>query len=236
MTEPRLQPASVLAIETATDQASVALSYHGELGLRDGGEAQRHTEQVAPAIRDLLSEAGISPQEIDLVAVDHGPGLFTGLRVGLATAISLAAALERPVAAVSSTDLLAEAARESGFTGILTCAVDARRGEVFAATYEITTAAIIPILKPHCLDPKGLEELLVSSASQAVAGDGAARYRDALHGLELLKAVLVPSAATLVRVALRMLEQGECVDSSVVQARYLREPDAVANFAVRGQR
>ncbi|MCX6512866.1 MAG: tRNA (adenosine(37)-N6)-threonylcarbamoyltransferase complex dimerization subunit type 1 TsaB [Actinobacteria bacterium] len=231
-----MQPASVLAIETATDQASVALSHNGELRLRDGGEAQRHTEQVAPAIRDLLAEAGIRPQAIDLVAVDHGPGLFTGLRVGLATAISFAAALELPIAAVTSTDLLAEAAREIGFTGILTCAVDARRGEVFAATYEISTSDIIPILAPHCLDPKGLEGLLLNSASQAVAGDGAARYRDALHGVALLEAVLVPSAATLVRVALRMLEQGECKDSSAVQARYLREPDAVANFTVRGQR
>lgn len=223
----------LLAIETATDHASVALVVDGELRLREGGAVQRHTEQVAPAITELLAEAGIGAADLDAIAVDHGPGLFTGLRVGLATAISLAAVLELPVVTARSTDLVAEAAAELGQRGTLAVGVDARRGEVFAATYELDGHAT-PSSAISCLEPEAFAVL--AAGCDATAGDGAARYAERLGGIVLLASPLRPSAATLARVGLAKLEAGELQAANAVQPLYLREPDAVANFAVRGQR
>ena len=223
----------VLAIETATDHASVALAIDEQLLIREGGEAQRHTEQVAPAISDLLAEAGLAPSDLDLVAVDHGPGLFTGLRVGLATAVSLAAVLELPVVTARSCDLLAQAAADLGLLGTLAVAVDARRGEVFAATYELGGTSIATS-EISCLEPEAFAELAASC--DHLVGDGAQRFADRLGGLHVLEQPLRPSAATLARVAQASFASGSATSASEVQALYLREPDAVANFAVRSQR
>lgn len=224
---------ALLAIETATDHASVALVVGEQLWLREGGEPQRHTEQVAPAVVELLAEAGITAADLDAVAVDHGPGLFTGLRVGLATAVSLAAVLDLPVVTARSTDLVAQAACELGLRGTLAVAVDARRGEVFAATYELSGVATesSPI---RCLEPEAFAAL--AAGCDLIAGDGAQRYADRLRGREVLGDPLRPSAAVLARVGVDLLAAGATQAATEVQALYLREPDAVANFAVRGQR
>ena len=223
----------VLAIETATDHASVALAIDDVLLLREGGEAQRHTEQVAPAIAELLAEAGVAASGLDLVAVDHGPGLFTGLRVGLATAVSLAAVLELPVVTARRCDLVAQAAADLGLRGTLAVAVDARRGEVFAATYELGETPRVAS-EISCLEPEAFASL--AATCDHVAGDGAQRFADRLGELTVLEEPLRPSAATLARVAQAIFAAGGAMPAREVQALYLREPDAVSNFAVRGQR
>lgn len=95
-----------------------------------------HGEMLAPMIQAVLAEAEMSIADIDLIAVDCGPGRYTGLRVGIATAAALAYARSLPVAAVSSTELLAFGARK--FNGYIVPVVDARRGEVFYAIYRGT--------------------------------------------------------------------------------------------------
>jgi tRNA threonylcarbamoyladenosine biosynthesis protein TsaB len=141
---------TLLAIESATDTVGVAL-------LRDdGGSAERvheggraHAELLAPAIEEVCAVSGCQVTDIDAIAVDVGPGLFTGLRVGVATAKALGQALGLGVLGVSSLDILAAAAAGSvaaaaagsvadrGTTpiGAVASVVDARRGEVFAAVY-----------------------------------------------------------------------------------------------------
>ena len=101
--------------------------------LRSG---RSHGEMLAPMIQAVLAEAEMSIADIDLIAVDCGPGRYTGLRVGIATAAALAYARSLPVAAVSSTELLAFGARK--FNGYIVPVVDARRGEVFYAVYRGT--------------------------------------------------------------------------------------------------
>ena len=95
-----------------------------------------HGEMLAPMIQAVLAEAEMSIADIGLIAVDCGPGRYTGLRVGIATAAALAYARSLPVAAVSSTELLAFGARK--FNGYIVPVVDARRGEVFYAVYRGT--------------------------------------------------------------------------------------------------
>jgi tRNA threonylcarbamoyladenosine biosynthesis protein TsaB len=142
---------TLLAIETATDTVAVAL-------LRDdGGVAERvhaggraHAELLAPSIAEVCAVSGCTVADLDAIAVDIGPGLFTGLRVGVATAKALGQALGIGVLGVTSLDVLAAAALDvagkapdangrpgvSGrATGAVASVIDARRGEVFAAVY-----------------------------------------------------------------------------------------------------
>src|SRR5262245_65970920 len=126
-----------LGIEMATEQVSVALGGHeGVISLFEVARGRRHAEILTPAIDFVCAQADIGLDERGLVAVDVGPGLFTGMRVGLATAKALALALRLPMIGISSLDLLAFPHRRSD--RVVVPVVDARKGEVF---YEIGRAS-----------------------------------------------------------------------------------------------
>jgi tRNA threonylcarbamoyladenosine biosynthesis protein TsaB len=137
---------NLLAIETATDTVGVALVRS------DGGATERvhvggreHAERLVPMIAEVCAASGCPLDSVDAVAVDVGPGLFTGLRVGVATAKALAQARQLRAVAVGSLEVLAAAAagraQAEGLGRVETVVpvVDARRGEVFAAAYRLDT-------------------------------------------------------------------------------------------------
>ena len=98
----------ILGIETATEQVSVAIGGHeGVLGMFEVCRGRRHAETLTPAIQFVCAQADVELDEISVVAVDVGPGLFTGMRVGLAAAKAFAQALRVPMIGMSSLDLLA---------------------------------------------------------------------------------------------------------------------------------
>ncbi len=181
----------LLAIESATDLVGVAL-------VRDhGGEAERvhaggraHAELLAPAIEEVCALSGCTIDEVDTIAVDVGPGLFTGLRVGVATAKALAQALPAGLLGASSLDILAAAALEQLRSAAddtsdpdpagsdprpsvpVAAVVDARRGEVFAAVYRFDQApgpaegpdvdpAMVRVDRPVPIAPTDLEAWLL---------------------------------------------------------------------------
>ena len=167
---------TALAIATATSQVSVAISgpdgVLGSIALRVG---RRHGETLAPAIQDLARLAGVDLSRLELVAVDIGPGLFTGLRVGVATAKALASALAIPVVPVSSLDILAHPHRRAGRP--VASVVDARRGEVFWSLYQPVDGAMAAVREPAVVAPVLLEtELRRLAPDLLVTGDGARRY------------------------------------------------------------
>lgn len=135
----------VLAVESATDAAGVALvDEHGVLASMRVGRGRRHVETIAPGVQAVCRYADVPLTEVAGVAVDVGPGLFTGLRVGIATAKGLAYGLDVPMVAVSSLRLLADGAASSlvpGSCSTVVAAVDARRQEVFWASYPLTGPA-----------------------------------------------------------------------------------------------
>jgi tRNA threonylcarbamoyladenosine biosynthesis protein TsaB len=207
---------TLLAIESATDMVGAAL-------LRDdGGSAERvhvggraHAELLAPAIEEVCAVSGYTVADIDQIAVDVGPGLFTGLRVGVATAKALAQALGVPLLGVGSLDVLAAAVRDAGEeesgvsrAGPVASVVDARRGEVFAAAFRFDRTGheaggpgsgglpidpeVVRDDRAEPLAPDALVAWLVGLAAEAgpilVVGDGAVRYRQLLSvhaGLDL---------------------------------------------------
>ena len=128
-------PMLILGIDTATPAVGCAIGGHeGVLASFTAARGRRHAETLVPAIDHLRRSVGIELDELGAIAVDVGPGLFTGLRVGVATAKAMASALRVPVVVgVSSLDLVAFPVRFS--PRLIASVVDARRGEVFFAFY-----------------------------------------------------------------------------------------------------
>ena len=155
----------ILGIDTATPQVGVAIGGHeGVIGSFSTSKGKRHTETLVPAIDFLCRQAHIELDEIGAIAVDVGPGLFTGLRVGVSTAKAMASALRVPVIGVTSLDLLAFPLRWSNRR--ILSVVDARRGEVFFAAYRQVPGGVQRLTEPRVASPDELcSEISRSSSS-----------------------------------------------------------------------
>lgn len=177
----------VLAIETATPLASCAVvDGSGVLAEETLRAPMRHLEWLLPAVRGMLSQLGLRPHEIQGLAVSLGPGGFTGLRIGIATAAAWARSAGIPVLGVDTLEALAMVA---GGTGWVLAALDAHRGEVAAGLYRsgpdgMLARAAGPILAPPEAAARAAAALAVEESGPAagvlIAGDGLVRYRDAL--------------------------------------------------------
>ena len=222
---------NVLVIETATRACAVALVVGDAdpvTALLD--EDRRHTEVLVEGVGALLTTAGLRARDLDRVVVDQGPGLFTGLRVGVATANALAQAVGCQLVAVSSLELLARGAHARGARGTLVSCVDARRGEVFVQTFTLTDDAVTAITAPTVARPRAVAiEWATNGAPVTFTGDGVARYAEDLGAVPqgaIVEQLVPPPAQGVALGATR-----EPVD--VVHPLYLRDADAVANFTTR---
>ncbi|WP_104105964.1 tRNA (adenosine(37)-N6)-threonylcarbamoyltransferase complex dimerization subunit type 1 TsaB [Nocardioides sp. 616] len=205
----------LLAFDTATPLVTVALHDGSDVvAERLATRAMKHGEQLAPLIAGVLVEAGIVRQDLTAIAVGAGPGPFTGLRVGLVTARTLGLALEIPVYAVCSLDVLAVEAYDSGAAaGEFLVATDARRKEVYLARY----VDGVRVDGPEVRKPAD------AATELPVVGEGAVLYPEAFpHPVGPGR----PSAGWLARVVTD--ERAELLDPDPL---YLRRPDAVASAA-----
>lgn len=229
----------ILGIESATMQAGCALIDHeGVLASVHVARGRRHAELLAPAISFACDQAGVSLGDVCAVAVDVGPGLFTGLRVGIATGKAIASALRVPMIGISSLDLLAFPARFSGRR--IAAVIDARRGELFYAFYRHVPGGVQRLGDPVVGSPEELQsEILATPEEQLLVGDGAARYADLfadLANVELADQGLEhPSAVSLVQLAHSQAMREEWQQSWEVSPLYLRAPDAEINWSVRNE-
>jgi len=126
----------VLNIDTVLDSASVCLAKEGKaLALLTNDDQKDHSGWLHPAIDEMLKKNGSNMSQLEAIAVSIGPGSYTGLRVGLASAKGLCYALNIPLIAVSTLEMMARAVREEA-TDLICPLIDARRMEVFAAVYD----------------------------------------------------------------------------------------------------
>jgi len=142
----------LLALDTATSAVTVAL-HDGERVIAQESlvDARRHAETLTPMIASVVASAGHRPAELTDIAVGVGPGPFTGLRVGLATAVTLGLTLDAPVHGVCSLDALAHAvARSDDAPTDFVVATDARRKEVYWARYNRSGRMATRISAPSC--------------------------------------------------------------------------------------
>jgi tRNA threonylcarbamoyladenosine biosynthesis protein TsaB len=185
----------ILAFDTATRATAVALCDvdDGELELeaRDDpprGTRPRHAQRLLELVAQLLRQSSTSWEQIDRIAVGVGPGTFTGLRIGVATARALARARDIPLVGVSTLESLALNGLSAGGDrgGAVLAVLDARRGEVFAAGWRGGPArehsARELLLAPRAMAPDELAALIPDLGPCALAiGDGAVEFRQALE-------------------------------------------------------
>ena len=228
----------VLGIEASTSRSSVALVDDDRVVASAGlGVARRHGEFLAPAVRFCLDQANIEVARIGGVAVGIGPGLFTGLRVGIATAQTFAASLQLPTVGLCGLDVLAFSAR---YTDRPICAaLDARRGELFWAFYRASPGGVQRESEPAVgrIDQL-VAEVEAHGQDVLVVGDGVLSYRAQLEdtGSQLGGPDLAwPDAADLAELALPRFVREETQRPETLRPMYLRQADAKIGWETRGR-
>lgn len=216
----------ILACDTTTPVNSLAVWHDGRtLAEVTVVAGRRHTERLLPTLDGLLRETGIDLAAIDTLAVSHGPGSFTGLRVGIATWKGLALAAGLPLVGVPTLDAMTRLL--PGAEGLVCPLIDARMKEVFGAVYRV--------------GPQGREtvsEAVAAPVEQVVAGltgpvrffgDGADLYRD--HIAALLPDALFPElpggaprASAVAAEAAALVAAGAATDPRRIEPVYLRGP------------
>lgn len=226
----------VLGIETAGTQGSVALVEPDAIGgprvTQVVIESSRQLgAELAPTIQRLLRAAGLGPSRTpDLVAVDVGPGSYTGLRIGLAAAKGLAFAWGRPLLGVPALEGL-EAAAPPG--GRVVCALDASRGQVYAATFLRTPDGLAREQAPGLFDPAILRKSIAGPA--IVVGDAADALADPEAGL-VAAGPRWPTAERIALLAYARFASGERQDALRLCPIYFHLNEAEEKRRKRGMR
>jgi tRNA threonylcarbamoyladenosine biosynthesis protein TsaB len=214
----------ILAVDTSGRQGSVALGRQNAGAFEVLGlaflEGRTYSARLVPAIAGLLASAGLSKSDLDGFVVVDGPGSFTGLRVGLSTVKALCEVMRRPLTVVSMLEALAIIYGTDHST--VTAVLDAGRGEVYAADYEISAPG--PRLKRQFMVK------LADIGSQFSADRNViTTFREAagtLAGLGKVEVVQPLHADTIARIGMRKLLAGDTVDPTALDANYIRRSDA----------
>lgn len=249
----------VLGIDTATEMVSVAV-VDGEdvLGAGEARSQRRHAEDLTPMIDFVMKRAGLEFSDVDAVAVDVGPGLFTGMRVGIAAAQSLAHVLSVPLVGVDGLEALVRAAAAAPDVELVVPTIDARRNEVAWVIHRVRDDGSTQRVSDPAVGR--LDDLLLAlrdrSQSCLLVGEYALLHRDEIsaalgpqawsvgfgdpaHGHPHAKHVAWLAHSRLVRAAsyldLDEASLGEATSAPRVAALYLRQADAEINWATRSR-
>jgi len=211
---------TILAIETTIEMGSLALCREGEIvASRSGSEIVSWSSHLIPAIEAMYRDFGISLNETDLIAVSCGPGSFTGIRVGLATAKALKKGLGCILCGISSLELLAEAAP---FDGQIAIGIDAGREHVFFQTFSKNAAKIETLSAPQLLSYELLRSEFRDDRTKFVVNSALdAKLRDEKVGLDAHRIVVVTEnlAAYLAKSAMKKMASGNVVSPEPLYLR-----------------
>jgi tRNA threonylcarbamoyladenosine biosynthesis protein TsaB len=211
---------SLLAIDTSTTLASVALLRDGQILFRESSGVQTHSQMILPMVQALLAEAGISLQQCDAIAFGAGPGSFTGVRTACGVAQGLAFGANLPVVPIVTLQAMAAASREANGAADVLTVLDAQMGEVYWAQYryrDVWQVVIEPSLSaPSAVAPQG--EVLA-------CGNGLASYAAAFVGRPFMSGALteiMPHAKQVALLGQQAFAQGRIVHARDAQPVYLR--------------
>ena len=222
--------ATILCIETGTDICSVGIARDGEIvSMLESDEGRDHARKVGVFVDEILRSTGISPEDIDAVAVGKGPGSYTGLRIGVSFAKGLCYGLQKPLIAVGSLDALVAVAREDFEAGIvdvenwsqarLCPMVDARRMEVYTRLFDASGKALSEVsaevvTEQTFADVRRDKQLIIF-------GNGAAKCREVMPDATYIN--ITPSARGLARLAQLRLTAGQTEDIAYFEPFYLKD-------------
>lgn len=228
----------MLAFDTSADVTAVAVLADDEVLAEDSAaSAERHAETLLPRIEQCLSAAKLTLADIDVFAVGIGPGSFTGVRVGVATAKGLALATGKPIRGVVSLAALAVSALECEPADELLVApiLEAYKGEVFAALYAVRANECALLVPPFNAEPEAAARQIADAAqgrALRVLGSGCRRYGDRIAPLwdanvKLLEPAWdAPHARHIAREARRLLAVDGPSDLAKLAPLYVRDSDA----------
>lgn len=216
---------NVLGLDSATDACSAALLCDGDVAARRFATMRRgHAEVLLPLVGDVMAEAGLGFERLDLVATTVGPGGFTGLRIGLASARALALAAGKPVVGVTTLEAVARA--QPGRDKPLLVALDSKRADIYVQLFDSAGA---PLCAPDACLPEAIEALL-PAGPVALAGNAAdavaralARRRPPICRLD---GPSLPDATNVARIGAARFAADPVSADTPPRPLYLRPPDA----------
>lgn len=217
----------ILALDTCTEACSAALLVGDELHAKSAIAPREHAKLLLPTIQTLLADAELSLSQLDAIAFGRGPGSFTGVRIGTATAQGLAFGADLPVLPMSTLQALAQQGyRLSGVSKQL-AAIDARMSEIYCGAFELTEQGMQPVLAERVCPPELWRELIgQSSADQWYAtGTGWKAYQEKMNlsDLNYHAEDLFPLAEDMAYLAQFEWQQGRAVEAELAQPVYLRD-------------
>ena len=221
----------ILALETSAKAVSAAITEDGRVlasGYQDTGLT--HSRTLMPIVEHLFQNTGLSPESVDAIAVAVGPGSFTGIHIGVSAAKGLAFALDKPAVGVST---LAAMARNAAFAGgLIVCAMDARRQQVYNALFAAEDGVLTRLTPDRAVSLADLaEELRGDPRPKTVVGDGAAMCADFLEAAGVPCRLAPPHLVMQNAMSVALEAEGQAARGGLVSAQdlapvYLRPPQA----------
>ena len=221
----------ILALETSAKAVSAAVTENGKVlcsGYQDTGLT--HGRTLMPIVEAMLKNTGLTVGDCDAVAVAAGPGSFTGIRIGVSAAKGLAFALDKPAVGVST---LAAMARNAAFAGgLIVCAMDARRQQVYNALFAAEDGVLTRLTPDRAVSLADLaEELRGDPRPKTVVGDGAAMCADFLEAAGVPCRLAPPHLVMQNAMSVALEAEGQAARGGLVSAQdlapvYLRPPQA----------
>lgn len=211
----------ILNIETATKNCSVCLAKEGKpIVLTEyAGEGYTHAEKLHVFIEEALQKAQISFSDLDAVAVSMGPGSYTGLRIGVSAAKGLCYALNIPLLAIDTLELLARNTEADG--GVIIPMIDARRMEVYTAVFDKEYHKVRET-KAEIITETSFHEI---EGTIHLVGDGAEKCRKVLNAPRFIyhEAIIYPSAAQMAALSFYKYKISDTVDVAYFEPYYLKD-------------
>ncbi len=222
---------NIIALETSAKAVSAAITQNGCIlasGYQDTGLT--HSRTLMPIVEHLFRNTGLTLQDMDAVAVSAGPGSFTGIRIGVSAAKGLAFAADKPAVGVST---LAAMARNVAFCdGVVVCAMDARRNQIYNALFLAQDGQLTRLTEDRAVALSDLaEELRNDPRPKTVVGDGARLCAEALDSAGIACRLAPPhlimqNAMSVALEAEHLAAESGLVSAQALSPVYLRPPQA----------
>lgn len=217
--------ATILQIETATATCSAALSLNGEtIALKELAAQNIHAGSLTLFIDEVMQQAGLAYADLDAIAVSKGPGSYTGLRIGVSTAKGICFAVDKPLIAISTLQMMAKGFLNTtaDYQGLVCPMIDARRMEVFTGLYDAELAEILPVTA-SIIDEQSYQEQLKDHHITFI-GDGAMKCSEAIVSPNAeFSAVSFNSAAHMSQLAFEAFKRQDFEDVAYFEPYYLKD-------------
>ncbi len=209
---------NLLAIESATENCSVALQTSTGLYVREALGVRKHAELILPMIDELLQEAGLNKSGLQAIAYGRGPGAFTGVRLAVSVAQGFSFALDLPALGISSLAAIAQQAFDQHPIDRVVATLDARMGEIYAARFVRDSAGFASLVGEEVLlRPEQLRPV----TQEVLAGSGALVYAAQYQQQQQISAA--PHARYIAKLAWQQLQSGQFNASEIPMPIYLRD-------------